>query len=170
MSSYAGENTAKAMEAARRDAKARQSRGAGARRPKDQTFDLKEAAKFVPRHHSAELSPDTRQALNDWQSLQPRSAPIGAKAMYEFIQNGGIVVGSGDKAITHPVKLILTGRDAQCVGLDGVEVIATRTGITSLDGKPLPMDVWSATVLLNSGSSPLFGLRIGYNKGALTVH
>lgn len=169
MTSNHGADTSKIMDQLRRDAKSRQARGAGSRRPQEQKIDIKEAAQFVPRHHSAELSPDTRQALNDWQALQARSAPIGAKSLYEFISKGGIVVGSGDKAITHPIKVVLTGRDAQCVGLDGTEVIVTSAGITGVDNQPLRLAVWSVTILLNSGSSPLFGLRVEYNKGAVSV-
>lgn len=169
MTSYSGENTAKNMEAARRDAKARQARGTGARRQNTNRgdADVKEASKFVPRHHLGEFTPETRQALNDWQTSQPRAALIGAKAMYEFAQHG-IVIGTGDKAITVPLKFTLTGEDARLIGLNGTEVVVDKNGISAADGKPLAMDVWSVTVLLNSGASPAFGLRFSFDVNRAT--
>jgi hypothetical protein len=162
MTSYNGEDTAKTQNMLRRDAKRRQSRGAGSKNKSvTSQVNLKEVASFVPRRHSAELHSETREALNNWQS-DPNNGVISSRDLLNFVANG-IKVGD----TVSPFKVVLVGKSASQVGLDGRNVIITNKGFTDDKGETLPMDVWTVTVLFST--NPSFGVKFDFNRGNLTL-
>lgn len=172
MTSYAGDQTARQREADRKDAQARKQRGRGAHRADTKVIDPKEARTYVPKHHVADFTPSTMDALNAWlvaeqarAEIEKFPAPIGITVFQFrwFIEKGICTAPYEAKPAEvrvplsfNPVRLVITSN----TGLVETEIDVTAKGFLTPKGNAPSLPIYSISVLI----APLFCIRFKWDN------